>query len=213
MLAVITTSVKFHVKYLSAKFFGPYELFITNYSMLPPLGGGGGALVCEFAFRSSEVRRLLLDLDTYGAPTHWVCVLFFKRTSDVLPSHLSVIFQWLVHLCSFRAAGDRPISPLFRRVHCPYLIVNVFERLVSVRLDRFVEFSGVLPTTQFAYQKGLGTGDAPLCVSLTLQCALESGQEARIVQINFSAAFHSVIDHRKFYMLSQPTTFIKEISN
>ena len=144
--------------------------------MLPPLGGGGGALVCEFAFRSSEVRRLLLDLDTYGAPTHWVCMLFFKRTSDVLPSHLSVIFQWLVHLCSFRAAGDRPISPLFRRVHCPCLIVYVFERLVSVRLDRFVEFSGVLPTTQFAYQKDVGTGDAPLCVSRTLQSALESGQ-------------------------------------
>ena len=55
-----------------------------------------------------------------------------------------------------------------------------------------MERSGVLPTTQFAYQKGLGTCDALLCVSHTLQSALESGQEAQIVQIDFSAAFDRV---------------------
>ena len=65
----------------------------------------------------------------------------------------------------------------------------MFERVVSVRLGRFMECSGVLPTTQFAYRKGLGTCDALLCVSHTLQSALESWQEARIVQIDFSAAF------------------------
>ena len=63
---------------------------------------------------------------------------------------------------------------------------------MSVRFGRFVERSGVLPTTgQFAYLKGLGTSDALLCVSHTLQSALESGQEARIVQIDFCAAFDS----------------------
>ena len=63
---------------------------------------------------------------------------------------------------------------------------------MSVRLGRFMERSGVLPTIQFAYQKGLGTCDALVCVSHTLQSALESGQEARIVQIDFSAAFDRV---------------------
>ena len=63
---------------------------------------------------------------------------------------------------------------------------------MSVRLGRFTERSGELPTTQFAYRKGLGTCDALLCVSHTLQSALESGQEARIVQIYFSAAFDRV---------------------
>ena len=55
-----------------------------------------------------------------------------------------------------------------------------------------MEHSGVLPTTQFAYRKGLGTCDALLCVSHTLQSALERRQEARIVQIGFSAAFDRV---------------------
>ena len=36
------------------------------------------------------------------------------------------------------------------------------------------------------------TCDALFCVSHTLQSALESGQEARIVQIDFSAAFDKV---------------------
>ena len=42
----------------------------------------------------------------------------------------------------------------------------------------------MLPTTQFACRKGLGTCDDLLCLSHTLQSALESGQEARIVQID-----------------------------
>ena len=50
----------------------------------------------------------------------------------------------------------------------------------------------MLPTTQFAYRKGLGTCDELLCVSNTLQSVLESGQEARILQIDFIAAFDGV---------------------
>ena len=72
----------------------------------------------------------------------------------------------------------------------PYRVA--WQRLVSVRLGRFIERSGVLPTTKFAYRKGLGTCDALLCVSHTLQNALESMEETRIVQIDFSAAFDRV---------------------
>ena len=55
-----------------------------------------------------------------------------------------------------------------------------------------MEFNGVLPTTQFAYQNGLGACDALVCMSHTLQSALESVQEARIKQINFSTAIDMV---------------------
>ena len=68
----------------------------------------------------------------------------------------------------------------------------MFECLVLVHLGRFMERSGVLPTTQFAYGKGLGTCNALLCLSHTLQSALKSGQEPQIVQIDFSAAFDRV---------------------
>ena len=60
----------------------------------------------------------------------------------------------------------------------------------------------MLPKTQFAYQKGLSTCDALLCVSHARQSALESGQEARIVQIDFSAAFDRVNhDHNHDFQL------------
>ena len=45
--------------------------------------------------------------------------------------------------------------------------------------------------------KGLGIRDALLCMSQTLQSALESGQEARIAQIDFMAAF-DVVNHQEF---------------
>ena len=65
-----------------------------------------------------------------------------------------------------------------------------------------MEDCGVLPTTQFACRKGLGTCDALLCVSHTLQSGLETGQEARIVQIDFSAAFDRVNHQGILYRLS-----------
>ena len=52
----------------------------------------------------------------------------------------------------------------------------------------------MLPTTQFAYRKGLGTCEAVFSVSNTLHSVLESGHEARIVQIDFSAAYDRGID-------------------
>ena len=64
-----------------------------------------------------------------------------------------------------------------------------------------MERSGVLPITQLAYQKGMGTCDTLLCVSHTLQSALESGQEARIVHIDFPAAFDRVNHQGILYKL------------
>ena len=58
-----------------------------------------------FAFRQSEVRRLLLDLDPYGG-TDPLCMfpLFLMRTADVLVSCHSVVYLWLLNLGSFLAS-------------------------------------------------------------------------------------------------------------
>ena len=101
---------------------------------------------------------------------------------------LSVVFRRLVRLGSLTACwrqvnvtpfpkGPPPSSvDNYRPISVTSVLSKVFELLVSVRLGRFMECGGVLPTTQFAYRKGLGTCDALLCVSHTLQRALESGQ-------------------------------------
>ena len=59
----------------------------------------------------------------------------------------------------------------------------------------------MLATTQFAYRKGLGSRYALLCVSHTQQSALESRQEARTVQIDFTAAFDRVNHQGILYRL------------
>ena len=77
------------------------------------------------------------------------------------------------------------------------MLSKVFERLMSVRLGPFRKVNN-----QFAFRKGLGTCDALLCVSYILPSALESGQEARIVQNDFSAAFDNINHEREFSMIS-----------
>ena len=88
----------------------------------------------------------------------------------------------------------------YRPISITSVLSKVFERLVPVRLGRFMERSGVHPTTHFAYRKGLGTCNALLCVSHTLQSALHSGQKARIVQIDFSAAF-DMVNHQGIFSI------------
>ena len=57
-----------------------------------------------FAFWSSEVRRLLLDLDPYGGTDPLgMFPLFLMRTADIMASRLSVVFRRLVRLGSFPA--------------------------------------------------------------------------------------------------------------
>ena len=94
-----------------------------------------------FAFRSSEVKRLLLDLGPYcgtdplgESEKHRILAfnndqlmlvkypLFSKRTADVLAPRLRWCFDgffvWGVSLL----AGDRPMSPQFQKVHRPPLL-------------------------------------------------------------------------------------------
>ena len=77
----------------------------------------------SFAFRSSEVRRLLLDLDPFGdSDPLGMFGPFLKRTAVVLDPRLSVVFGCLFVWVVSRLTGDRPISPLFQMVHRPSLL-------------------------------------------------------------------------------------------
>ena len=140
--------------------------------------------------------------------------LFLKRTDDVMAPRLSVVFSpAIVRLGSIPACKRHanvtqipkgpPSSSVanYRPIFITSVMSKVFERLVSVRLGRFMECSGVLPTKQVAYQTGLGTCDAFLCVAHPLQSALESGQDSRIVQIDFIADFDRVNHQGILYRL------------
>ena len=131
---------------------------------------------------------------------------------------LGVVFWRLVRLGSFlacwrqeapKAPSESPFVANYRLISISSVLSKVFERLVSVRHGRLVERSGVLPTTQFAYRKCLDTCDAILCVSHTLQSALESGQVARIVQ-NEWVKHHGIIMARYWYSCTVLSVFHSE---
>ena len=76
-----------------------------------------------FAFRSREVRRLLLYFDPYGGTDPLgMFPLFHKRTADVRAPRLSVVFWRLVRLGSFPPCWIQAMSPQFRNVHRPPLL-------------------------------------------------------------------------------------------
>ena len=151
----------------------------------------------------------MLVLDHYGGldPLS-MFPLFLKRTANVITPRLSVVFRRLVHLGNFSACwGQANVTQIpkgppsssvanYRPISITSVLYKVIDRLVSTHLGRFMKCSDVLPTTQFAYWKGLGTCDSLLCMSYA-RCVLSAEsskcilqwQEARIVQIDFSAAF------------------------
>ena len=116
----------------------------------------------------------MLGLDPYGGTDPLGMVsLFLKRTADVMAPHLSVVFRRVVRLGSFLACWRQanvipiPKGPTsfsvanYQPISITSVLSKVFGRLVSVHLGRFMECSGVLPTTQIAYRKGRGTCDVP----------------------------------------------------
>ena len=68
---------------------------------------------------------------------------------------------------------------------------------MSVSLRLFMEHSGVLPTTQFAYRKGLGACDALLCMSQAMQSALENRRRLGLYRL--FAAQHLIVIHQRIF--------------
>ena len=69
------------------------------------------------------MRRLLLDLDPYGGTDPLgMFPLFLKRTADVMPPVIVLCFGGLFVWVVSWLAGDRPMSPQFRKVHRPLLL-------------------------------------------------------------------------------------------
>ena len=134
----------------------------------------------SLAFRSHEIKNLLLDLDAYGSvDPNGIFPLFLKKYADYLAPKLAVIFCKLVRRGSFcRCWKIGDITPLckcgsgsscpsdYRPISIAPILSKVYERLLAKRLNAYAENYHLLPNLQFGFRKGLGA------VMLSLQCLM-----------------------------------------
>ena len=164
------------------------------------------AKLTSIAFRSRELEDLMLNLDPYGgAGPDEIFPLFFIKTAHFLAPKVSVIFRKLIKNGKFSLVwrgGD--ISPMpksgtpgscssdYRPISITPILSKLFERLLAKRLNNYAENNNFFPCQQFGFRKGLGACDAVLTLSDRIQKALDAGSEARMVGLDFSAAFDRV---------------------
>ena len=114
-----------------------------------------------FAFRWSEVRRLLLDLDPYGGTDPLgMFPLFLKRTADVMAPRLSAVFRRLVRLGSFPACWRQDNVTQIPKGPPSSSVANYRPIFITSVLNKVFERAWC--------RNGLGTCDALLRVSHTL---------------------------------------------
>ena len=82
------------------------------------------------------------------------------------------------------------------------VLSKVFERLLAKRLYAYAESNNLFPNLEFGFRKGLGTCEALLTISNTVQKALDLGQEVRMIGLDFSAAFDRVNHKALLFKLS-----------
>ena len=114
----------------------------SNAAVDLPLTCHPSPSLTTFAFRSSLVRRLLLDSDPYGITNLLgMFPLFLKITVDVMAPCFSVVFRWLVRHSSFpacwRPANVKPIpkgppsssAANYRQISIISVLSKMFEHL------------------------------------------------------------------------------------
>ena len=94
------------------------------------------------------------------------------------------------------SAGSCPSE--YRPISITPVLSKVFERLYA-----YAESNNLFPNLQFGFRKGLGTCDALLTISNTVQRAMDLGQEVRMIGLDFSAAFDCVNHKALLFKLKQ----------
>ena len=129
------------------------------------------AELTTFAFRSGEVKKLLLELDPYGgAGPDGIFPLFFIKTANYLAPKISTVLRKLVRIGGFsmcwRVGNITSLPKSGSANSCPsdylpititHVLSKLFERLLAKRLNNFAEKKNLFPNLQFGFRKGLGT--------------------------------------------------------
>ena len=110
--------------------------------------------------------------------------------------------EWKIgHITPIPKEGLSADSTKYRPISILPCLSKVAESLISKPLYKYLEKNKYIYDKQYAYRKNLGTCDALLDFSTIILNNLENGQETRVIQIDFSAAFDLVNHMALIYKL------------
>ena len=108
------------------------DVFDSNDNLPIPQPCFPEAELTTFAFRSGEVKKLLLELDPYGsAGPDGIFPLFFVKTANYLPPKISTVLHKLVRIGGFSMCWGLVISHRFPSLAVPVLVLLTIVLLQS----------------------------------------------------------------------------------
>lgn len=91
--------------------------------------------------------------------------------------------------------GDSRRIENFRPISLTTAFSKIFERIIKTRLNKFIEENNILHASQYGFREGRNTTDAITNVLEFAYGAMDKGDMAAILFLDFSKAFDTV-DHR-----------------
>ena len=156
-----------------------------------------------------EVERLLRQINpakatgSDGIPGH-----LLKCCADILAASVATLFNAslvngtvptafkLAHVIPLFKAGDPSIPTNFRPVSLLPILSKLLEKVVQKKLAQFLDISGTLPTTQFAFRAGHSTEDALVLMLNRILSARDKRLCTGICLLDMSKAFDKVRHER-----------------
>ena len=143
-----------------------------------------------------------------GIPGH-----LLKCCADILAASVATLFNAslvngtvptafkLAHVIPLFKAGDPSIPTNFRPVSLLPILSKLLEKVVQKKLAQFLDISGTLPTTQFAFRAGHSTEDALVLMLNRILIARDKRLCTGICLLDMSKAFDKV-RHERTYSIS-----------
>jgi len=151
-----------------------------------------------------EIRKIVLNLKN-GAPGH------DGIRADTLKSIIDYIINPLTHISELSImqgyfphelklakvipifkSGDSTLCKNYRPISLLSVFSKILEKLMYDRLNNYLNKQAILYTYQFGFQKNKSTHMALICLMDKLVTALDSGEFAIGIYMDFSKAFDTV---------------------
>ena len=177
----------------------PTNSSFTDYLPPPPS--------CTFSVDTChppEVRKIILSFQNKGCPIKEVPIFIYKSIVEPLSLVLSKFFNLSVSLGVFPSclknarvvpvfkSGDNTLVQNYRPICVVNFFTKIFEKLMCVRLNRYLISNKLLCDQQLGFRTNLSTTDALAEFTDLIYSSLDKNEKFIAIYLDFSKAFDTV---------------------